>query len=290
MSKVETILKNKRKWLSERDDLIDEEIEDAEDCFEEVSLESFIDLSDTLDVLANYYGARGCVRVADGESVGWDDIDTAVDYFFWSLKLRSESFFKIQFLKSLKAGPNLTNYTGDTACVLAWFIATGQASQATEASQLLTRMAASDAIDPGFWAQRTFEPFMLWLHGMHTGDSAPKELVHNSLSVYQQVIDAWDKTDALTTAITGVCDYHLSHIDRSKQVAIPEFKFAPFDIVPVEVMAIQQIRGKHDLATPEIKHDLMTLADKIPGALSKPVEQDFLTRVRMAYYDFFGAA
>jgi hypothetical protein len=92
-----------------------------------------------------------------------------------------------------------------------------------------------------------------------------------SLGVYRAIFDSWHEPVDFASALLDACDYHLDHATYSD--ADKEFLTAPYDLFPVDIVAIARVREKQGLPMPELDHPLM----KTP--LAKPPPNDVRPRM-----------
>ena len=115
------------------------------------------------------------------------------------------------------------------------------------------RRAASepDAVYPLDWTQRRFEPFVLacldLLDGVEPSEIASLE------SPYGEVIQSLEDDDRLQAALSAACDYHADNMDDTGDEWDPEFKESPFDLLPCEVMLVNEVRSR--LGRPSFDND-----------------------------------
>lgn len=227
-------LTNHRVWLEKNGHRIEERDRQYLDRdLEDGSPQASRLLTISLDSLATVYGTRGVVQVADATGDGWAEIARAIDYWGWSLQIRTKEFFGVP---AAFAGINLTNVVSLAACLICC-----SESWSATAGAILRRMASvPHAVDPSYWAQRRFEPFVLacldWLDGGKPPDIAGLE------SPYREVIESWREERRLRDALSAVCDYHINNIDDMSEEWDHEFKHPPFDLLPCELMLVHELR------------------------------------------------
>ena len=287
MITIEKILQQHRDWLSQSEGMIAQELEYLKEDLSSNNLSALDNVSDSLGMLATYYGIKGVLSVSDGVLSGWDDVSKSINYRYWALKIRAKSFSKTAFLQGVKAIPNLTNQMGNAGCLLACFIASNRDDMASSvADVLLGMLTIKGAVDSGYLMQRKFEPFITWLYSVYLGKDISPEIEFSNLGVYQKIIDSWDKPDDLSFAITELCKYHLSNADDTGGSWDPEFKNPPFDLLPLEVKAISVVRQKLGLVTPSVDHSLLSSATSSVENLSI-IPDDLSNEVESVYNGFF---
>ncbi len=78
------------------------------------------------------------------------------------------------------------------------------------------------------------------------------------LGIYQNVIDEWTNERGLADALEALCRYHLSNAEDNGGAWDPEFKHAPFDLLPLEIHAIFQVRQQLGLTAPAVSSPLLS--------------------------------
>jgi hypothetical protein len=257
MSSLSSILEQHRQWLRQADGMVARELEYLDEDLAEDSLTGLKNAADSLAILGNYYGIQGEIAVCAGDTRGWGSVSSALMYRYWALRLKAQCFSATRFLGELNQGPNLTNQLSDAGCLLAAFIAVDRRDLAAPVADILGGMLSMEgAVDAAYLKHRRFEPFMLWLYGMYSAHvSSP---ISVEIGVYQQVIDCWADVRGLAKALEKVCDYHMGNIDDAGGTWDPEFKHPPFDLLPLEVVAILTVRQRLGLALPDISHPLVS--------------------------------
>ncbi len=260
MTDIQKMLELHRAWLRpDAEEFARGVHEDLRRQLAEDSLNGFDFASDLLGILATHHGIRGLVAVDDGVETGWTDLANAMLCRYWALRLLARSFSKKYFLRGVQYIPNLTNQMGNAGCLLAGFIATERNDLAAAVADILLGMVTVDgAVDAAFLRRRRFEPFMLWLYSKYSGDDDFADFGARDPGVYQRLIDGWGNADELAPALAEACAYHLSNNDDTGGARDPEFKNAPFDLLPLEIRAIATVRRKQGLQTPAIDHPLLS--------------------------------
>lgn len=287
MKKINSILEQHRHWLSQSDGLVTQEMEYLEEDLANDSLAGLDNVSDSLGMLAIYYGIQGEVAIYGTDISGWGEVSRSIMYRYWALMLRAKAFSKTSFLQGIKIVPNLTNQLSNAGCLLAAFIAGGRRDLASSVADVLVGMlTVGGAIDPGYLKERRFEPFMLWLYSVYSGGDAPPQIESMNLGVYQKVIDSWANEQRLAGVLEEICQYHLANTEDKGGAWDPEFKNPPFDLLPLEVGAIIQVRQQVGLVSPAITGPLLSAGAAALESLAFSPD-DVTVKVEAAYRDFF---
>ncbi len=87
------------------------------------------------------------------------------------------------------------------------------------------------------------------------GRKLPDDIESRDLGPYADLFRYWDDPTSIAGAIRKMCDYHCQNmIDKGLD---EEFDVAPFDLYPVEILAVYKIRERLGLETPIIEHPLL---------------------------------
>lgn len=279
-------LSSHREWLKRNHDLINEELDFMEETSNESSLSDLINFASSLEIMSTYYSKKGTVAVFDGDPDGWYHIHKAIAYLYLNLRIRIKAYTNTTFLGEFQSTPPLDRQLSPTACLVC-YSTVFQLDQwnSFSLSSLLGLATWPDAIEPSFWHERIFEPFVLLLHNKHKRISLPPELSTRDLGVYNGIMQNWEHPHQLVEPLLDICDYHCQQIEDTGGDWIPEFKYSPFDLLPIEILTIYIIRERSGLETPQIDHPLLSLPLASVEQPGKGESDDVLRKVRTAYED-----
>lgn len=288
MDEIVVRLDQHRRWLSQSEGLTAQELDFIDEDLASDSLNGLDNVADSLEMLATYYGIRGEVAISDGEASGWEQVSRSMMYRYWALMLKTKAFTKTSFLQGIQTVPNLTNQLSIAGCLLAGLIAVDRRDLAASVADVLAGMLTiNGAVDSSYLKQRRFEPFMLWLYSVYSQRDTLPEIMLMDLGIYQNVIDEWTNEQGLAHALEELCRYHLSNAEDNGGAWDPEFKYAPFDLLPLEIHAIFQVRQQLGLTVPAVSSPLLSAET---AALENLViiSDQLAVRVETAYERFFG--
>lgn len=288
MDEIVVRLDQHRRWLSQSEGLTAQELDFIDEDLASDSLSGLDNVADSLGMLATYYGIRGEVAISVGEASGWEQVSRSTMYRYWALMLKAKAFSKTSFLQGVKTVPNLTNQLSIAGCLLAGLIAVDRRDLAASVADVLAGMLTiNGAVDSSYLKQRRFEPFMLWLYSVYSQRDTLPEITSMDLGIYQNVIDEWTNEQGLAHALEELCRYHLSNAEDNGGAWDPEFKYAPFDLLPLEIHAIFQVRQQLGLTVPAVSSPLLSAET---AALENLViiSDQLAVRVETAYERFFG--
>jgi hypothetical protein len=198
--------------------------------------------------LATWHGVSGTCSVLNGDPSGWDQVHASFLYRGWSRRLVGALRENGQYAGSV--------FLWEVALVLTHAIAFSEDSFADWlGSDLVTSFAARDGKYEG-WKKTPFEPFAVKLYALwrNLGFALSSPDVC-TLPAYEDLLIHWQEPARFLIALRGACDYHVKRsVDRGGD---PEFIWAPYDVFPVEILAIKRIRACQALPMPKIDHPIM---------------------------------
>ena len=234
------------------------------------------------------FGICGTVEVMDGNSKGWQQIDSALSFRYWETKLRASiSFWASVHGQPQAVFPLLCSDTQRAAHLLTFATAIELQPWEAEWGKTLLKMIPFVAENSAKnWAKAVYEPFVLLLRQRFDGSELPSNITNRRLGPYADVFKNWSNPTGLSQAISDLCNHHCEHtVDL---VRGDEFDVSPFDLYPVEILAIYKIRERLGLETPKIDHPLLStpLASLAPRRIT-PIDDPIIRRVEKLYHDFF---
>ncbi|MFJ4259075.1 hypothetical protein ACIP01_19235 [Pseudomonas monteilii] len=275
-----------RQWLRQNQGMLGQELEYLNEDLADGSQAGLESVSDSLGIVATYHGIQGEVAICSGDTGGWEGVSRALLYRYWALRIKARSFSTKAFLGGLNRAPNLTNQFSSAGGLLAAFISADRQDLAGTVADILAGMIdVEGAVDAEYLKRRRFEPFMLWLYAMYSVQTTAR--VGSAFGVYQGVVDRWTDEQRFGGALREVCRYHLTNIEDQGADWDPEFKHPPFDLLPLEVVAILKVRQKLGLFSPDIEHELICAETSAVELLT--LEPDgVVLRVEAAYESLWG--
>ncbi|TKD03380.1 hypothetical protein [Polyangium fumosum] len=202
--------------------------------------------------LGNWYAQHGMFDVLNGRVESWAHLDRVLQYNWWDTRI----------------DPGGTHVL-DAAHTLAHALVFGEERMAAWLAARMIRSIDDKAF--GSWDLSPFAVFMLELWHRYAGTPRP-ELDRQGIArigVYRSVLDTWNDGQGFVTALLNACDYHLDEAVYSD--ANKEFLTSPYDLFPVDILAIAAVRAKQGLPMPELDHPLMqTPLAKLPPNNTRP--------------------
>ncbi len=209
--------------------------------------------------LGFYWSMRGTAEVLEGKSAGWEQIHRGAAYVWVHLK----AFIGAYHADTRKRKQNRV-YANKAALNLAHLLAIGADREAQWLGARLLASTRDGSLGP--WNITPFEPFMARLYARSNGAPFEPTMEIADLGVYQPIFDDWDKGN-LKAQIAALCDYHVT---RSQEIDddLPEFLGGPYDLIPIEILALRRARTRMGLETSFPDHPLLAT----PLARMEPME------------------
>lgn len=235
--------------------------------------------------LATWQTTVGAIAVCNGNTTGWSQVRLGFLYHTWKIRCR----FALEDREKDNPKYKIRNplFADIEPHCLAQAIATGEDAFAHGLGQKLLANFQSYEGGDAFFYHVPFRPLMLRLYALWTGADIPfRDDVPDPLGRYQQLIDNWQDAQAFHQSLLDACAYHCEQCFEDADMK-HDFGWPPYDIFPVEILAIQRIR--HDLGLPvlTIRHPLLeSPLIHIPD-MPPPVHDDFLDRVKAGIRTIF---
>jgi hypothetical protein len=282
-SRLNTLVKNHRKWVKDNSDRIyQRELRYLEQDLAEGSFQAIQNIADSLATLATFFGIKGVVDTLDENTDGRVAVGLSLSYHFWCLQLRVESFFEAS-----RRQQNLTNYISRLACILCYAIASETTPWEEYAANRLTAISAdAGALDEGGWWRRSFEPLTLALAYFKQRRLWPTDIVSRDLGSYSGVVRNWD-SDLFADSLVEACNYHCRNMEDVVHASNAEFRYPPFDVMPIEILAILKVRATAGFKVPQINHPLLNTPFGKLEQMPVPIEDELLQNIRQVASTYF---
>lgn len=247
---------NKEFMLDDNIEAITAELDDTAD------LVAFTNIASALGDLAVWYGSVGAKEVLTGIPSGWSEIHRCALYRLWQIKI-----LDVAYERDAKKKKQPRVRLNTAALLLAHLLLLN----AQEDVDWLGRLILKSADDGRFgeWSHTPFEPFITWVFGklQKKEVNLPKGA---NLGIYSTVVDDWEAD--IGEHISKLCDYHLEN-SKQHENGYPEFEWAPYQIFPVEIVALSAVRNRLKLKTTWPTHPLLStpLADVKLGIPQDPL-------------------
>jgi hypothetical protein len=247
------------------------------------TLHSLQKMADSTHSLGLYYGARGLVKLQDGAD-GWPDLAGAVEAYLWCARLQSKVSYPTR--PAMQFGPKFLNRIPLAVCLLAYFVAAENDGGVHETWSLLQK----SIFDPNprvdqWWYERRFEPFFAALYARVHSEKIPLDPGRWDLGIYAPIIERWEDDQEIADALSRASDYHLNHMENTSHWSA-EFNCTPFDLIPVELHAVQRLRCVGGLKAVEIDNPLITSFSPIVKAQPPDDLLASLSYVKEKYREF----
>ena len=189
---------------------------------------------------ATWHAQHGLLAVLNGEVTGWQQLELSFRYRWWKLRIDS-----------------VLVQISDAALLLAHALGSADRERGIWLRKYLLDSMAGD--QAGLWKFSHFGFFTLHLAQKDSLDSATAELdkLPNAptLGVYAAVIDAWSHVEGMEPSLLAMLDYHLQQ--ALTEQGYPEFGVSPYNLLPIDYLAVRSVRARHGLPTPVPNHPLL---------------------------------
>jgi len=255
---LRALIAEHKRWIGGREIILQQDLGSLDESLSnDVSLQSLRGSTTVVSRIGHYYARTGTTKIVEGDQSGWDSIRLSIAYYFWSIKIEAHAAFNTSFLWPQERPFGFEVNLPTIACLSCYFMATDRTPELQFLIDLLVKVIERpELIDREFWEERHFEPFVLELFRKQTGVTLPA-IDQSKLGPYAAVLENWDDAVQLEPALFNICDYHCQNMEDDGGDWDPEFDLSPFDLIPVEVLAILNVRKKMGHTNPQISHPLM---------------------------------
>lgn len=234
------------KWIETpgwREQLFDETLRDLGSYLtsREVSRSAVAVSIGSLEQVGRWYEMAGGLDVACGNPAGWNTI-------YRSIRYRAAGFWIAYF------------GLGTLACDPAMLLTLSVALADRRMADLLARLIIQGVPKPiSAYCEIGFEPFAIWLYGQSIGQqiSPPAFKPAEYGDQYRAVRDCWNNPAALDQELKRLCDVHVAFAILDGEGDVGQFH-EPYNICPLEIVAIQRVRAAQGLPNFPVEHPLMT--------------------------------
>ncbi|TQV69922.1 hypothetical protein FKG94_22480 [Exilibacterium tricleocarpae] len=241
-------------------------------------------VSDSLGLIATIKAVAGIGTLLRGDKSGWADIGSSMSYRLWNIKLARQALKNAIAFNPNRNLPELRVEFSPAAGLLLHAVSQGEDAAAGEMVKVLEDIF----FDPAYLNRETvdnsiYERFALNVYYFLKGGDTRKTLAFNTGNVYKNLLDSLLAPDFDSQLVVDLCDYHCDNIeDRGDRR--PEFCSRPFDLLPVEVLAIYRIRRNAGLETPAVDHPLLNpLFTHMPDLQFE--NDELIDRIEAAYLE-----
>jgi hypothetical protein len=244
-------------------------------------------IADAVRRIGGVYGSTGIVDVAEGRlAVGWQNIHLACLYKSMAARIKLSLFERISKAPVRPTVPALElEATRFALCLSYGLVFDDEFSIRTFERGLRTILADATVVSKFHWHYHTIEPFVIALLDHSTLVKMPPECPASLIfGPYVDVFKKWHQPSAFGTIVDQMCDYHCSRmIERSTDEFRSEFTEVPFDLFPVEILALFLIRQRLGFQNPPIDHPLLESPYAKPIGNPANIHDDLLNDLEIAF-------
>ena len=241
--KVEKLLRYLKKWCANpNNDLRANWVRELRKSNQKQSKQALAVGSLQIWFWANWHAQHGLLAILNGDPSGWGLIELSFRYRLWRMRIDA-SMTQVAESALLLAHAIALNEREKTA-----WLADYQLNSLKNKSSNLWKFSKLGLFGLELWAKDTNS--LLVLDTLCTLPEAPE------LGVYGDIIRCWDDDgQRLVDGICHACDYHLEQ--ALAQAGYPEFAMSPYDLLPIDYLALRRVRDTIGLNTPLPEHPLL---------------------------------
>ena len=218
-----------------------------------------------LEMHSYWFAKLGVVSAWDAQSHEVaSDLSTFAMESFWSLQILTVLF-------DLDSSPSKNNRVSQPTPLRIFLLL--MALRWWEEALWLGKRILQDSEDKVYGGPKNTPVGAVAMHLYRTlrGECAPNSPNADlpDLGASRDLFVHWDHTDQLPSAIDRACEYHMSRAEEPPGREVHEFNRAPYDVLPVEVMAFGALRERFGLSTPQGKHPLLIFVP-LPAEMPRP--------------------
>jgi hypothetical protein len=250
------------------------------------TLVSLVLLASDASSLGLAHGTRGLVSLVEGKKHGWSQVAAALEWYLWSARLMLKQHYAWPPAERKARGSFLCGTVPFAVCLMAQFVAADDFAREREVWSLLQKPMVDTHPWSRWWRARYFEPFFLKLYAEARGCPLRLKSSREDLGVYSRVLEHWDDDHEVARRLAGACDYHLLNTESTRDWDA-EFKYPPFDLIPIEVFAVNRLRQQMGLRAVTVEHPLLDVVGPIVAAKPQRELVAPLKQIREKYLQFF---
>jgi hypothetical protein len=239
------------------------------------SIDGVFSASLYLDRLAVIEGTVGAARILSSQEDGWTIMRTSLEYSSWVVRIQRGLFS----VGRISKGHNFSFPQNLSARCLAHAMSVHYDSFADLCGRIMVSFDENDNNLYNHWFM-PFEPFMVKLFAtwkaIHKGASVLNPPVN---TVYDNVFASWEDEPLLSKALYNICDYHVEHSVEGKH-AHAEFVVPPYNLFPIDILAIKRVREDLKLSWPSVSHPLLETPLARPPIASTIPNNEIIDRLQ----------
>ena len=230
---------------------------------------------------------EGAIRILDGSGDGWPSLGSAVEYFYHSQRLAH---------KCAKAGGYLYQSIVDPmrfALTTLLAVGLGFSERARWLGKELLQYYDAGAVDGYAKAEPVAHEYWRTLLKVFLAGRWPEpDDAGRALGLYRPLF-AESSMPALEKSLLAACEYHLSKTgvegDDDDPLGVGEvYSWAPFDLMPAELLAYFKLRADLQLPAVSAAHPLLSTPLAKPPGQVQPDGDELLVKLAAAEKSAFG--
>lgn len=233
-----------------------------------------------LGSLAHWHSMNGVYRVVKNDKEGWNEVHQAMLYR--SLEYRM-SYFRLAKNPPNKRGSR--PFSENVALVITHGLAVNDKKMADGAAEVLINGVAHGLVTQE--TQISFEPFVVRLYGKLNEREIRVDFKKTMYGdYYVEIWEAWNDKSKLKQILNEFCDTHLTWAQPGSPKNFYRQFREPFEIYPMEIVAIERVRRLLGLSTPVIDHPLMSSPMASVPNTPPEIDDPFLNKVLKRVHEY----
>jgi hypothetical protein len=220
----------------------------------------FVRAAICLDQQTTWDAQVGALAVLEGNDSGWALLDRVLHYRWWRYRVSIQGEFASR-----------------VALVLAHAIVFEEDGKADWLADRLICASMSTEYELIGWELTSMPGLILWLWSKLRGRTPPEGVRLARREPYERIVATWEEPPALHEAILLACDHHLDDAMMAMSgKGYPEFGTTPYDVFPVELLALSRVRSVLGLMPIAFEHPLLSthLAAPVRATVRPHMESD----------------
>lgn len=174
----------------------------------------------------------------------------------------------------------IDSYAGTLALCLAHAIVIDDIPEVTFLKDSLTFvMFQTDILSSGYLESHSVPQFVRLLTAFRENSCNLAQNFKQNNKCYQKVASSWGDVIRLADAVRQCCDFHCDNISESKSDSVAEFQGPPYDLIPIEIMALYSVRSHFGLSNPVVNHPLLLGVIESVRLCPVDIDDDIIDRI-----------
>lgn len=265
---IERRIRNYKRWLrfgGLRDGAYWEDAfkTEIEQCLKSTPSVSLGILSGCLWSWSILYGTWGALRAASGSSCAGDYLKASHEAILASVEVTSIHLWRMPGNERMRLAVRFFSAGIHAVLGLSAAVALGLSDLEERFWACCRFLGSSEACLDRDWSGRGFEREFLALYAQTRSGCSPLGRLPEvrGKRAYPLLMNSLERADDWNKAMVDACDYHMRNIVNSRSWDA-EFALAPYDLIPIEILACQVLRSRLGFASTGFSPRLLELTPK----------------------------